>query len=175
MAGELLLRLQLGAHVLNPQLRPQMLGGGFAVAGQNDGAQAFAVQFIHEVAGLRADVVAQDEPAEQVACGEPDFREAGVGGRHLGDGRGVRALGQPFAAAQQAGVAIAAGAQALAGDGFEVGEFQGLQALLFAVAGDGARQRVGREAFEGEGELGDFRLAARAESSRRFRRAARPW
>ncbi len=141
-----------------------MLGGGFAVAGQNDGAQALAVQFLHNVTGLRADVVAQDKPSEQGALGEPDFREAGVGRRHLGDGRGVRALGQPFAAAQQANIPIAPGAQALAGDGLEVGEFQRLQALLFAVAGDGARQRMGRKAFEGEGKLRHFRLAARREA-----------
>ena len=50
--GELLLRLQLGAHVLDSQLRPQMLGGGLAVAGQHDGAQAFAVQFVHAARGL---------------------------------------------------------------------------------------------------------------------------
>ena len=136
-----------------------MLGGGLAVAGQHHGAQAFAVQFFHEVTGLRADVVAQDEPAEQAAFGQPDFREARLGGRHLSDDGGVRALSQPFAAAQQATVAIAPGAQALAGDGFEVGQFERLQALLFAVARDGARQRMGRKAFEREGKLRHFRLA----------------
>ena len=51
-----------------------MVGGGLAVAGQDNGAQALMAQFFEHVPGLRADVVAQDEPPEEAALDKPDFR-----------------------------------------------------------------------------------------------------
>jgi hypothetical protein len=58
-------------------------------------------------------------------------------------------------------VANSAGAEALAGDGFESGEFNRLNALLLAVASNGARERMGREPFQRAGDLRHFGFAAR--------------
>ncbi len=105
----------------------------------------------------------------------PDLGKAGFGGGHRRDGPGVTALRQPFAAAQAAFVAVAAGAQPLAGDGFKLLKVQRLQLLLFAVAGDGAGQRMGGKAFQRIGQLGNFRFRGPAESFPRFQRAIRRW
>ena len=47
-------------------------------------------------------------------------------------------------------------------------ELQRLQALLLAVAGDGAGQRMGRKPFEREGQLRHFRFPARRKALDRF-------
>ena len=106
--------------------------GGPAIAGKHDGAQAFPAEFFQDLPGLRPDVVAKDHAAKKVAFGKPDFREAGRRSGNLADERGAVALAQPIAAAHvalgesEAGSAAAASAQAVASDGLELSEFDGL-------------------------------------------------
>ncbi len=49
-----------------------------AVAGQNHRAQTFVPQFLNDAGGLRADVVAQNDAAQQIAALDPDLGKTGV-------------------------------------------------------------------------------------------------
>ena len=81
-----------------------MFSGRLAVAGQNHGAQALSAEFCQYSAGLSANIITQNDSAEQVALGEPDFRKAGLSGRNLSDGAAMPGLplSEPVAPAQEA-------------------------------------------------------------------------
>ena len=66
-------------------------------------------------------------PSRSPSASQISEKPASVAGTSRND-RGVRALRQPFAPAQQATAAVAARAQALAGDRLEVRQLQRLQA-----------------------------------------------
>jgi len=149
-----------------------MFGGGPAVAGEDNTTQAGRAQFIDDGGRLGTDIIAQDDPAEQIADLEPDLGEAGI---HRGadfEFRGPGIGGEPVTTAETAFHALEAGLDALAGDGFEVVEFDGGKALLFAMAGDGAGERMGGKLFQGIGEAGDFGFAARREAFDFFTRSS---
>jgi hypothetical protein len=76
--GELFFRFELGTHIVDLQLRPEMFRGGLAVPREDNGAQALSTQFFQYPAGLRANIITQNYPAEQIALSEPDFRKASL-------------------------------------------------------------------------------------------------
>ncbi len=115
-----MLRLQLRPHVIELQFRAQMPGGGVTVAGQHHRVQTFIAQLRHDVGRLRADVITQNNPADQVVTRDPDFGKPRFRGGHRGNQLRPFARREPFAAAQQAVSAVVPGFQSLAGDGFKL-------------------------------------------------------
>jgi hypothetical protein len=68
---QLLLGRQLREHLVNRELLAQMLSCGPAVAGQNNAPQTFGPDFIQHAPRLRPDIIAENEPAEELARGDP--------------------------------------------------------------------------------------------------------
>src|SRR5258708_6341830 len=58
-----------------------MVGGGLAVAGQDDGAQSFPAQPLDDCPGLRGDVIAQNDSSQEISFGHPDFGKTPLGRR----------------------------------------------------------------------------------------------
>ncbi len=130
-----------------------------AVARQNDSAQAFIPQFLNHGGRLRADVVAQNDPAQQIVFFNPDLGEAGVGSRRPGDDVRVAAFRDPIASTERTDGAVPVCPQALPGYGFELLKFNRLQFLLLAITRDGARERMRRKPFQRKCQPRDFRFA----------------
>ena len=118
-----------------------MLGRRPAIAGEHHGTQASLAQFLDNRRGLRTDVIAQNHAAQQITGGNPDFRRAGTG---LWGGKSARLhlRFHPLAFAEKHFDAVALGFQAFAGDGFKLRELDGGQSVLFAVARNGAGERM---------------------------------
>src|SRR5438132_1759313 len=115
------------------KLRFQMVGSGSPVPGQDDGAQSFLAQIVHDSAGLGADIVPQDDAPEQVPFGKPNFRKTCVRGCKLGDGCRVASLRQPFAPAKLARIKTMPSANAQPGNGFKLVEVQQRKLLVLAI------------------------------------------
>ena len=141
-------RFQFRSHVVELQFHAQIFGGGFAVTGQNYTAQALIAQLLDDRRRLRADVVAQNDPAKQIAFGQPDFGKAGVRDRNLRDVFCAFALREPLAPSKQTILAVAFRQQTLAGDGFKMVERERLDLILFPVTRDGAGERMRGQFFK---------------------------
>src|SRR5438874_10861377 len=98
-----------------------MISRRFAVASQYDSAKTLAAQFFKDLAGLGPDIISQNNPAQQVAFSEPDFRKTRLSLRDPGDGCAMLglALRQPGTPPQAASHTISPGSQSLAGNRFE--------------------------------------------------------
>src|SRR4030095_888204 len=65
--GELVVRLELGADVVEGQVAGQLIGGGLAVAGEDKRLQATIFERGNQCPGFRADVIAEQQPAAEFA------------------------------------------------------------------------------------------------------------
>ncbi len=120
----------------------------------------FVAEGFDDLAGLGADIVAQHQAAQQVAAGDPDLGKPRVQRWHVLDlGEGAH-FQEPVAAAQEAIHALMPGAQALAGERFELGQFELGQLLLFAVTGDGTGQGMRRKFLHRVGQPRQLRFPA---------------
>ena len=159
--GHLVLGPEFRANIIQRQLRPEMLRGGLAVPGKNNGLKAGGPHVLEHGFGLRTDFVAQQDAAQQIPGADPHLRIHNPGGRHAREDRGLRPVFQGIAAAEIHLFSIISGAQALAGNGFEITDVDGGQLLLFAVAGDRAGERVRGEALQRIRQPGHLSLVAR--------------
>jgi hypothetical protein len=101
-------------------------------------------QFINHLRCLRPDVVAQNNSPEQITPRDPDFGSAGSGldRRQIFIAREFRPTFNPVAFADENCRAAMLRLQTLAGDRFKLRKFDGHQIFLFAVARDGAGERM---------------------------------
>ena len=168
-------RLQFGADVVQLQFGAHVFGGGFAVAGEHHGLQTFLAQFVHHLPRLRPDVVAQQNPPEQIALRHPDFRNAVLGlqfRRQAVAGNALQALRAGFQIAAPVCSAIQSrrpsrqtSPSRLARKPWPVTDSKcsnsiGVELLLFAVTRNGARERMRGKFFQRIGELRNFFFAA---------------
>ena len=159
------LGLQFRPHLIHGQLLAEMLARFAPVAGQHHAAQTERTQFLHHAARLRPQVVPQQHPAQQILEDKPDlghaFLRLGNGGKNHRVAEVGYDLGDPIAFAQAHAVPFHHRLQARAGNGFQIGNLDQRDALLLAVARDGAGQRMRGEAFERIGQLRHLALAPR--------------
>jgi hypothetical protein len=71
--GELVLGPEFGPDILDLEFTLEVVGGSLAVTGEDDSAEALAVEFLDELTGLGADIVPQNEAAQERAFSEPDL------------------------------------------------------------------------------------------------------
>lgn len=162
--GDFLLGLEAGAEFVEVEFALEQLGGLGAITGEHDAAQADPAEFSEHAGSLGTDVIAQKNATEQFTVADPDFRNAGGGGRRIGV-RTARELAQDeFAPAKETRLVPKLCAQAKSGDGLEVIERERWQRVLFAIARDSAGERVGGEAFHRARKGSHVLLAARREA-----------
>ena len=169
----LLFGFQFRANIRQAELALQGLGRCRTVARQHDAMHPQFPQRFEHRAGLRPDIVPQQQPTKQIAVADPYFGKA-----RLSRGDALRQRGpagilrqdirQPLTTPQEdcSGAEFRSNAQPRHGLG--VVEFDRDQALLFTVTGDSPRQWMRGKAFDGKGEPADFSFTPRRKTLHGF-------
>lgn len=161
---DLLFGVKFGADFVEGDEALEVIAGGMAIAGEGDGMETAAAEFLDDPGGLGADIVAEQDAAEEGWGGDPDFGDPGFGWGNRGEGaRGV-GVEDEGTAAERGGEMVEGGAEAEAGEGFEGMDFGGGDAELFGMADDGSGEGVVGEPFHAVGDAGDFGLVAWGET-----------
>lgn len=108
---------EFGSDFVEVELTLEMLTGGLSIPGERHAMETRGAEAGDHVAGLRADVVAKEEPSQERAVGHPDLRHAGRRGSYGGgELAAFRRIDDEFATTEGGGLSVHLGAEPEAGE-----------------------------------------------------------